>query len=329
MSPQEPFLLLTNFKKTRALPQFFHDLFCSRLLQRHKVFTDGLCVIRRKERIPKELAMLRLVYILILLTFLHPPISSQKTDNDLTQIIETGTLTFGFTTTSLPPFYSDDGDGKFVGLDVDMAYQIAALLGVRPVIDRSSPTYDVLFNNLRTNKIDLVIAKFSTTLDRSMEILYSDPYTVLRRGMFVNKKFLAEKEIENSPLPYLFSQPVRIGAPGTTSHEEFTRTFFPSANVIGYQDRTSMYLDVANGTIDACLYDESGMTKALHQIPELAVYTSAYVFTDQKDYIAIGIAPGHHQLKNWIDTFLREYDIYYTISELVEAYPEHYRGTNL
>lgn len=272
---------------------------------------------------------MRLIYLLILIAFFHLPAYCQETENDLMSIIEKGILNFGFTTTSLPPFYSEDAHGNFTGLDVDLAYQIASLLSVSPVFDRSSLTYDELYNNLRTNKIDLVIAKFSTTLERAVEILYSEPYAVLRRGMFVNKKFLAEKEIGNNPLPYLFSHHVTIGAPGTTSHEEFTRTFFPSAHVIGYQDRTSMYLDVAKGEIDACLYDESGLAKALHQIPELAVYASAYVFTDQKDYIAIGIAPGHHQLKNWVDTFLREYDIYYTISELIEAYPEHYNGAIL
>ncbi len=93
--------------------------------------------------------MLRIVYVLIILAFFHLPAYCQETDNDLTSIIEAGILNFGFTTTSLPPFYSEEANGKFAGLDVELAYQIASLLGVRSVFDRSSPTYDVLYNKLQ------------------------------------------------------------------------------------------------------------------------------------------------------------------------------------
>lgn len=58
---------------------------------------------------------------------------------------------------------------------------------------------------------------------------------LLRRGMFVNKQVLAREGIEENPLPYLFSEEVKIGAPGGTSHEQFTRTYFPNAEVIGMQ----------------------------------------------------------------------------------------------
>lgn len=86
---------------------------------------------------------------------------------------------------------------------------------------------------------------------------------------------------------------------------------------------------MVNQKLTACLYDESAMAKALHQIPEMAIYTTPYVFSDQVDHIAIRVFPDHYQLLNWVNTYLEEYSIYYTISDLVKAYPEYYRGENL
>ena len=80
---------------------------------------------------------------------------------------------------------------------------------------------------------------------------------VLRRGMFVNTQFLTSTGIEKKPLPYLFDNHLKIGASQGTSHEEFTRKYFPNAEFIGYTDKNKMYIDVANQNITACLYDES------------------------------------------------------------------------
>ena len=100
-------------------------------------------------------------------------LSGHDVDNDLTRLIEKGSITFGFSNTGLPPFYGEnDSTGEFEGLDVDLAYHIASLLGVKPVFDRSAVTYDELYENLQKGEIDLIIAKFSRTLDRSINILY-------------------------------------------------------------------------------------------------------------------------------------------------------------
>ena len=72
-----------------------------------------------------------------------------------------------------------------------------------------------------------------------------------------------------------------------------------------------------------------GMAKAILEIPEMAIYTTAYVFSDQKDYISIGIAPGRYQLLSWINAYLQDFSVYYTISDLVNKYPEYYKGIPL
>lgn len=277
---------------------------------------------------PRRLALRKTVCILGLILFLSLSLYSQDQGNDLTRIIDGGTITFGFTSADLPPFYSTNDKGQLEGLDVDIANQIASLLGVRPVFDRTSPTYAGLFFKAANGEVDVVVSKFSRTLDRSVNILFSDPYVILRRGMFVNKQFLAQMGISGNPIPFLKNlEGIKIGVPGGTSHETFARANFPNAQIIAYADRDKMYPDVVSQEIAACLYDETAIARAMHQIPALPVYATAYVFNDQKDYLAIGIAPGHVQLLNWINTYLQDYSVSYSVADLVKKYPEYYTGS--
>lgn len=74
------------------------------------------------------------MYILILVLLYHLPAPA----NDLEQLMEKGTITFGFSRSDLPPFFRENSSGEMEGLDVEIAEEIASLLSLKPVFDRSA-----------------------------------------------------------------------------------------------------------------------------------------------------------------------------------------------
>ncbi len=75
---------------------------------------------------------------------------------------------------SFPPFEFVDGGGVLMGLDVDLARQIAARLGVEAHFVATS--YDGLYDALTVNRADLIISALYPDLARSRDFAFSQPY---------------------------------------------------------------------------------------------------------------------------------------------------------
>jgi polar amino acid transport system substrate-binding protein len=87
-----------------------------------------------------------------------------------------GTLQVGVLT-DYPPFGGTDANQKPAGYDADVAVLMAKALGVKlelvPVTGPNRIPY------LLTNKIDVLIATFGITAERSKQVLFSNPYSAL------------------------------------------------------------------------------------------------------------------------------------------------------
>lgn len=87
-----------------------------------------------------------------------------------------GTLQVGVLT-DYPPFGGTDAQQQPAGYDADVARLLAKSLGVKlelvPVTGPNRIPY------LLTNKIDILIATFGITAERSKQVLFSNPYSTL------------------------------------------------------------------------------------------------------------------------------------------------------
>lgn len=90
--------------------------------------------------------------------------------NDISHILKKDCIIFGFIENDRPPFYMSNEEGRLYGIDVQNAENIAYELGVKAVFDRSSASYSELYQKLINGDIDIIIAKFSRTLN----VMYCD-----------------------------------------------------------------------------------------------------------------------------------------------------------
>lgn len=121
-----------------------------------------------------ELKKIRVALLCILALCLATSFAMATEDNSLTTIIESGKLVLGFDA-SFPPMGFTADDGSYIGFDLDVAAEVAALLGVElelMPIDWSAK--DLELNTSRS--IDCIWNGFTITEERRETISYSIPY---------------------------------------------------------------------------------------------------------------------------------------------------------
>ena len=93
------------------------------------------------------------------------------------------------TEASFAPFeyYSD---GKIVGVDVDIANEVAKRMGKKLVVKDVS--FDSIITEIKSGKSDMGIAGISYTEERSREVSFSESYTVSRQVAIVRKNSIFE-----------------------------------------------------------------------------------------------------------------------------------------
>lgn len=88
---------------------------------------------------------------------------------------------------SFPPFESIAADGSLVGLDVDLAREVARRLDLEPQFIANLP-YDGLYDALTAERVDIVISALAVDPSRTEDYAYSNVYfdagqvLVSRRG---------------------------------------------------------------------------------------------------------------------------------------------------
>jgi len=94
-------------------------------------------------------------------------------DPILKKIKSQGKIIIG-TEATYPPMEGMDEGGNFVGIDIDIAKEIAFDLGVKPEFRNIS--WDELFNALLRGEVDMLISAITITPERAEKMAFSDPY---------------------------------------------------------------------------------------------------------------------------------------------------------
>jgi len=166
----------------------------------------------------------------------------------ITTIKSRGKLIVG-TSLDFPPFEFVDESNAVVGLDIDIANEIAKELGVK--LEIRDISFDALIIALKNNEIDLVLAGLSITAERQQVVDFSKPYFNASQAVIS----LAGKNIGSL-------QGKKIGVQTGTTGEWWVQDnliangTIPEANVIGYDRWPVALLALQKGDVDVLLLDE-------------------------------------------------------------------------
>ncbi len=109
--------------------------------------------------------------------------SGDDAGSDL-RLVKGGTLTVATEGTYRPFSFHEDGSGKLVGYDVEVAEAVAAELGLK--VEFKETQWDAIFAGLDAGRFDTIANQVSITDERKAKYVFSAPYTVSRGVIVVN-----------------------------------------------------------------------------------------------------------------------------------------------
>jgi ABC-type amino acid transport substrate-binding protein len=142
------------------------------------------------------------------------------------------------------PFSYRYADGEFVGMDVDLAAELARSLGVRLQLVPTS--WSTLMADLDADKFDLALSGVSVTAERQRQALFSMPYlhdgkTPITRCEHV-ARFQTLAQIDRPEVRLIVN-------PGGTN-ERFARARAPHAQLTVYPDNVTIFGQLVDGAAD-------------------------------------------------------------------------------
>jgi ABC-type amino acid transport substrate-binding protein len=217
--------------------------------------------------------------------------------NRLDDIVARGVLRVGTTGDYKPFSFRANPGAEFVGLDIELANDLAKSLSVRlQLVPTSWPT---LAKDFGDDRFDMAIGGVSVTLERQKKGLFSLPY--LRDGKTPITR--CENQTKYQTLAQIDQPTVRlIVNPGGTN-ERFARAQMPHAALTVYPDNVTIFDQIVAGAADLMVTDaiEARLQQRLH--PQLcAVHPdSPFDFSEkaiwiQRDWL----------LKAYVDQWLHQ-----------------------
>lgn len=187
--------------------------------------------------------------LLLLLISLGLTLSSQAEGNRLDDILARGILRVGTTGDYKPFSYRAGASADFIGLDIELAGQLAKALGVKlELVPTSWPT---LMKDLGDDRFDIAMGGVSISLERQKKALYSIPY--LRDGKTPITR--CENKERFQTLAQIDQPGVRlIVNPGGTN-ERFARAHIGKASITVYPDNVTIFDQIVAGRADLMITD--------------------------------------------------------------------------
>ena len=194
-----------------------------------------------------------------------------------------------------PPFgFVDAKTRKIVGLDVDVANELAKKLAVRLELVPTNPANRIPL--LTAGKVDLVLVNFTITEERAKVVNFSIPYFA-SGTQFIAKKGTLKSADQLSSL--------RIGVDKGTTNEIQLREQYPKATLVAYDDTPFAFTALRNGNVQAISQDGPKLIGLLANVPDRDKYEIP-PFAISQDYIGVGVPKGEAGLTDYVNKALIE-----------------------
>jgi polar amino acid transport system substrate-binding protein len=193
-----------------------------------------------------------------------------------------------------------DENKKPVGLDVDIAREIASRLGLKLEFDDYD--WDKLFTLVKEGRIDLAMSSITITPERKKEILFSDSYFNGGQAIVVRRDNEEIKGINS-----LISKKIAVQK-DTTSYDEAKK--YTSENLISTYldfnsvDGTGIIDDLKNKKFDAIIVDYSEALNIIKNNLDLRIVGTPFT---REDY-GIATKIGNNSMIEKINSILEDMD---------------------
>ncbi len=186
-------------------------------------------------------------------------------DPSLQKIKDKGQLVVG-TSADYPPYEFHaliDGKDQILGLDIQIADEIAKELGVEcKIVDMS---YDGLLMALQANQVDMVMAAMTPKPERKKSVDFSEIYFKATQKMLVRKddadKYTTVESLKGK----------KIGVQKGSLQADIAKEQFPDSKAIALTKVPNLVMELVNNKVDAVLMESVVADGYLKKYPDLVI----------------------------------------------------------
>lgn len=183
--------------------------------------------------------------------------------------------------------YEYYSDGKIVGIDVDIALEIAKELGKKLVVKDVS--FDSIIHEVKSGKADIGVAGISFSEERSKQVDFSLDYVSSRQVVIVNKNNVINSidDLDN----------VKIAVQLGSVADMYVSESYNKKNIVRHKKYLAAIQDVIDDKVDCVVMDELPAIQILNGNNNLKILDDALVV----DNYGIIVKKGNEELLSVIN----------------------------
>lgn len=213
------------------------------------------------------------------------------------KIKEKGKIVVG-TSSGYPPYVFVDaasGDKKVIGLDIELAKQIADKLGVK--LEVQDMSFSALLSSVTANKVDIAVGGIFPTAEREKAMAFSKSYLPTEQKLLIRKedaaKYKSAADLKGAS----------IGAEKSTT-QEATAQKVEGAKTVGLTSVPDAVLELKHGKLNGIVLEGIVAKQYLIFNPDLVL--SEISFPDAKKISAVALQKGNDDLVKLINDVIDE-----------------------
>jgi polar amino acid transport system substrate-binding protein len=221
-------------------------------------------------------------------------VASASAGSILDRILKKGELVVA-TTGAQPPLNATTQEGKIIGLDADIAKQIAVDMGVK--VRFETMPFPELLPALHADKVDLILSSMTMTPQRNLKVAFVGPYYLSGKGMLTKTQTIATLQAAES----LNDPQFKLAALKASTSQSFVEKTAPQAKLVTAKSYDEALGLLFEDKIDALIadYPFCAFTAFRYQEKGLVAGQSRLTFEP------LGIAVKEDTLLiNWLNNFL-------------------------
>jgi ABC-type amino acid transport substrate-binding protein len=217
----------------------------------------------------------------------------------LHRILESGKLRVGMTGTQ-PPLNMKNTKGKLIGLDVELARELANAMELELVLVETP--FAELLSDLEASKIDLVISSMTITPARNARVAFAGPYLISGSSLLTREELVGDL----TDLSQLNSPERTWGALEGSTGEALIIDAFPLAKYASIEDQETGVAQISLGEIDGLIADLPSVSFQVARNPDLGLAMMPAPFTTEP--LGIALPPNSPLFANLVQNYLNTLD---------------------
>jgi polar amino acid transport system substrate-binding protein len=255
--------------------------------------------------------------IVILLSAPFAAMAQPGAPHDIVSIRSAGVLRVAITNFDLPGFRTRDGQ-VLSGPEVDLAHQIAAVLGVTVRFVDTASSFDTVIDHIAEGRADIGISKLSQTYSRMLRVRFSNPYVTLRHSLLFSRASIA-KRANGQPLEQALRDfNGRIGVIARSAYEEAAYRNFPKAEVVPMASWEAVIAALRDSRVDAVYRDEFETKRVLRLNPAMNIPFGTAIVTDRLAMLSVALCDTCTRLQELVNYHLTQTTGAFSLTGLLE-----------